>query len=133
MSAEANKKIVLGLFENMSAGKIDLAMDHLSDSATWTVMGDPKTFPLAGTKTKAQLAALLVGVGPVFPKGVKIIPKGLTAEGDRVALEAQSYGEHVNGKVYENKYHFLFIVRDAKVQTVREYLDTIHAKEVLVD
>ena len=133
MSAEANKKIVLDLFENLSAGKIDLAMAHLSDNATWTVMGDPKTFPLAGTKTKEQLANLLVGVRPVFPKGVQIIPKGLTAEGDRVALEAQSYGEHVNGKVYKNLYHFLFILRDAKVQSVREYLDTIHAKDVLVD
>ena len=57
--------------------------------------------------------------------------KGLTAEGDRVAVEAESYAKMKNGKTYQNTYHFLFIVRDGKIQSVKEYLDTIHANAVL--
>ena len=60
-------------------------------------------------------------------------PKGLTAEGDRVAVEAESYGEMATGKIYNNLYHFLLEVRDGKIHAVREYLDTMHAKEVLLD
>jgi uncharacterized protein len=36
-----------------------------------------------------------------------------------------------NGKTYQNTYHSLFIVRDGKIQSAKEYLDTIHANEVL--
>lgn len=133
MSAEKNKNVVLGFFENFSAGKVDAALAMLADTATWWVAGNPEKFVLAGTKTKAQFAELLNGIGAAMPKGLRVTPKGLTAEGDRVAVEAESYGETATGKVYNNLYHFLFEVRDGKIQAVREYLDTMHAKEVLVD
>jgi hypothetical protein len=132
MSAEDNKKIVLGFFENLSSGKAEAMLAMMADNATWTVMGRPETFALAGTKTKAQFAELLKGIGAAMPKGLRVTPKACTAEGDRVAVEAESYGEHANGKVYNNQYHFLVEVRDGKIQAVREYLDTIHAKEVLL-
>ncbi len=132
MSAEANKKLVLGFFENFSSGKFDEALAMMADNATWWVAGKPDKFPLAGTKSKTQFAELVKGIGAAMPKGLRITPKGVTAEGDRVALEAESYGELANGKVYNNLYHFLIEVRDGKIQAVREYLDTMHANEVLV-
>jgi ketosteroid isomerase-like protein len=132
MSAEDNKKIVLSFFENLSAGKVDAMLAAMSDSATWTVMGKPENFALAGTKTKAQFGELFRGIGAALPKGLRVTPKALTAEGNRVAVEAESYGEHANGKVYNNQYHFLIEVQNGKIQAVREYLDTIHAKDVLL-
>jgi ketosteroid isomerase-like protein len=133
MSAEENKNVVLSFFENFSAGKVDAALAMLADTATWWVAGNPEQFVLAGTKTKAQFTELLHGLGAAMPKGLRVTPKGLTAEGERVAVEAESYGETATGKIYNNLYHFLFEVRDGKIQAVREYLDTMHAKEVLVD
>ena len=53
--------------------------------------------------------------------------------GDCVALEAGPRGETATGKVDHNLYHFLFEGRDGKIEAVREYLDTLYAKEVLVD
>ena len=88
MSAEDNKKIVLSFFENLSSGKADAMLAMLADNATWTVMGKPDKFALAGTKTKAQFAELLKGIGSGMPKGLRVTPKALTAEGDRVAMEA---------------------------------------------
>ncbi len=132
MSAEDNKKIVLSFFENFSSGKMEQALAMMADNATWSVMGKPDKFALAGTKTKAQFTELVKGIGAAMPKGLRVTPKGVTAEGDRVALEAESYGETANGKVYNNMYHFLIEVRGGKIQAVREYLDTIHAQDVLV-
>ena len=97
MGAEENKKLVLGFFEDMSAGNAEAFLGAMADNATWWVAGDPKNFPLAGTKTKAEFTKLLGGIGEVMPKGLKITPKGVTAEGNRVAVEAESYGEHANG------------------------------------
>ncbi|MGH7963934.1 MAG: nuclear transport factor 2 family protein [Candidatus Binatia bacterium] len=132
MSAEANKKVVLAFLENLSAGKAQEMFGAMADTLTWWVAGKPEKFALAGTKTKAQMVELLGGLGAKLPKGLKVTPKAMTAEGDRVAVEAESYGEVVGGKVYNNHYHFLFEVRDGKIQAVKEYMDTMHANEVLL-
>jgi ketosteroid isomerase-like protein len=128
MSAEENKRIVLGFFENFSAGKAEAALGAMADNATWWVAGN---FPLSGSKTKKEFTELLKGMGAAMPEGLKLTAKGITAEGDRVAVEAESYGKHANGKVYQNQYHFLIEVRNSKIQAVREYLDTMHANDVL--
>jgi ketosteroid isomerase-like protein len=128
MSAEENKRIVLGFLENLSAGKGAEVMNALADSATWWVQGN---FPLSGTKTKAQFAELAGSLGPKIDGPLTLTPTGITAEGDRVAVEAKSHAKMKNGKVYQNTYHFLFIVRNGKIHEAKEYLDTIHANEVL--
>ena len=37
MSIEENKRVILGFFENLSAGNGDAVMGTLADSATWWV------------------------------------------------------------------------------------------------
>ena len=49
----------------------------------------------------------------------------------RVAIEAESYGRHKSGRVYSNQYHFLMRLRDGKVTEWKEYMDTMHANDVL--
>ena len=55
---------------------------------------------------------------------------GITAEGDRVAAEATSFGPMKSGPAYENSYHFLFRVRDGKVFEVLEYSCSYHAEKI---
>ena len=86
MSADANKGVVLGFFENFSAGKFDDALAMMRDDATWWVAGK---FELSGTKTKAEFGQLVKGIGSAMPNGLKITPKSLVAEGNNVAVEAE--------------------------------------------
>ena len=67
-----------------------------------------------------------------FRKGLSFTIKGITAEGERVAVEAESHGRYASGKTYQNYYHFLLIIRDGKVRQLKEYMDTMHANEVLI-
>jgi hypothetical protein len=62
--------------------------------------------------------------------GLKMTVKSSIAEGNKVALEVQSYGELTNGRIYDQEYHFLMEFRDGKISAVREYLDTQHAYAV---
>jgi uncharacterized protein len=62
--------------------------------------------------------------------GLTMTVKSSIAEGDKVALEVQSYGELTNGRIYSQEYHFLMEFRDGKIGAVREYLDTQHAHQV---
>jgi ketosteroid isomerase-like protein len=55
----------------------------------------------------------------------------MTAEGERVAVEAESKAKLANGTLYHNRYHFLFVVRDGRIQAVKEYLDTLHVMNAL--
>jgi len=120
--------VVLGLLEAMSAGNMSAVSGALADSATWWVAG---SFPLSGTMTKAKFCELFGNVGASTENGLRLTPKGITAEGDRVAVEAESYAKLKNGRTYQNQYHMLFVVRDGKVQQVKEYMDTMHANQVL--
>ena len=128
MGIEENKRLVLGFFENLSAGNGEAVLGAMADSATWWIQGN---FPLSGTKSKQEFAAVVGELGSKIDGGLRVTPKGITAEGDRVAVEAESYAKMKNGKTYQTTYHFLLVVRDGKIQSVREYLDTIHANEVL--
>ena len=128
MSAEQNKAVVRDFLQKFSAGQFDKALEMMAEDGTWWVAGH---FPLSGTKTKAEFKALLAGVGTAMAGPIVIEPVAMTAEGDRVAVEALSRAEHVNGKSYRNEYHFLFVLRDGKLVQVKEYLDTMHANDVM--
>ncbi|HUN58854.1 MAG TPA: nuclear transport factor 2 family protein [Candidatus Binataceae bacterium] len=128
MSVEENKKIAAAFFENLSSGNGAAVMNALADTATWWVAGN---FALSGTKTKQQFAELVGSLGPKIDGPLTIRPTGVTAEGERVAVEAESHAKMKNGKIYHNQYHFLLEIRDGKIQSVKEYLDTTHAADVL--
>ena len=59
--------------------------------------------------------------------------KALTVQGERVAVEVETLSTRIDGKIYHNSYHYLIIVRDGLICERREYLDTIHAREMLSD
>jgi uncharacterized protein len=123
MGIEENKAVVARLFADLSAGRLQNVFDALAEDATWWVAG---TTALSGTYTKPQFVDLLSGVATQAPAGLTVTPVAMTAEGDRVAVEATSHAEFANGRTYRNEYHFLVVVRDGRVAKVREYLDTEH-------
>jgi ketosteroid isomerase-like protein len=127
MSIEDNKKLVTDFWTAFSASDFNSALSMMAEDATWWVAG---TFELSGTYTKAQFKELLGNVTSALPQGIKVTPKMLTAEGDRVSMEAESWGPHANGKIYNNFYHFMHVIREGKLVSVREYLDTMHTRDV---
>jgi len=56
----------------------------------------------------------------------------MTAEDDRVAVEVSGESIHASGKPYNNKYHFLLIIRDGKIIQLKEYMDTQLAAKILL-
>jgi ketosteroid isomerase-like protein len=131
MTTEANKRLVQEYLEYCSDGNYEAAFPLLAESLEFWVAGHPDEFPGAGTMNKAQFMKLASAFGTRIPNGLKVTVRGMTAEGDRVAVEAESYGETASGKIYNNQYHYLFEVRDGQIQSVREYMDTLHANTVM--
>jgi ketosteroid isomerase-like protein len=126
MSIEQNKKLVVELFARFSANDIAGALDTLTDDATWWIAGKPEQLPAAGAHSKEQIARLFHNMADRLKDGLKMKVKGAIAEGDKVAVEVESYGELRNGRTYNQQYHLLMTIRDGKISAVREYLDTQH-------
>lgn len=128
---DRNRAVVTEFMEVFSRGDVDGILACMSDSATWWVAG---SIPgISGTKDKAGFAEMLSGIAESTTTGaIRLTPLAFTAEGDRVAVETESYTELKNGRVYNNLYHFLFEVRDGKIHSVKEYLDTEHTTAVFV-
>ena len=72
MTAEANRNVELSFFDNLSAGRLDLALASMADTATWWVAGNAEQFSLAGTKTRAEFLEMLEVMGAAMPNGVHV-------------------------------------------------------------
>lgn len=96
-------------------------------------MGREGGRPLSGEMDNGAIGELISTVKAAIPEGMKLTPTAWTAEGERIALEMESYGELTNGKVYNNYYHFLVTVSGGKITALREYMDTYHAKLIFID
>ena len=104
---------------------MDEAISLLTEDATWWVIGDPQRLKVAGQKTSEQTVRMLKNMHKALPQGMAYQIIGITAEHDRVAVEVEAEGAWKDGRPYRNTYHFLFCVRDNKVATIREYMDTM--------
>ena len=128
-----NKQKVTDFFERFSSADVAGALDLLSDSVVWKAMGRSGGLPLSGERGKAVIGQLIDDIKAAFPAGIELTPTGWTCEGDRVAVEYESYAEKANGSVYNNFYHFLVVVEGDKIVVIKEYFDTLHVKQVFLD
>jgi ketosteroid isomerase-like protein len=100
-------KVVNSTKKYFSVGKIDEAFAMVAENATWWTSDTYDKYTLGGTRSRAEYLEFAKGVFEVAPQGMRITPTAITAEGDRIAVVAESYAV-VNGTVYSNLYHFLF-------------------------
>ena len=126
MSIEQNKQIARSLFDRFNVNDIAGALDIMTDDATWWIAGKPDQLPVAGVYNKERIARLLNNMVGQLPEGLRMTVKSQICEGDKVAMEVESYGELRNGRVYNQQYHFVVTIREGKVSGIREYLDTQH-------
>ncbi len=123
-----NKKLVSDFFSHFSNGNIDEAFALVSENASWWVPGD---LPFSGTKTKAEYLQVVGAIQSGFPNGLKLEVTSMIAEGNKIAVEVASHGDHANGKTYANQYHFLITIENGEMVAVKEYMDTLHLFQLI--
>lgn len=123
MSTEANRQLVSDTWGAVTNGDVEGFMSRLADDVTWTFFGSHR---FAGTiRGKDELVTkLFAPLGEVLADGIKVHVDTLTAEGDRVVIEARGEAATKDGRPYNNNYCIVVTVRDGKVAHVREYLDS---------
>lgn len=137
MSSELTRtekqEIIEKFLKHFSNANVQAALYLLDESATWRAMGQTGCLPMSGEMDRQAIGALITNVNQSIPAGLKLTPLAWTVEDNRVALEMESCGELTNGRIYNNRYHFLIELRDQRIRSIREYMDTLHVKETFVD
>jgi uncharacterized protein len=128
-SVERNKRITREFFAAMTSGDTPTLLGAYAPEVRIHTMG--RTL-VSGVRTLEEVAPLAAQILGAFPRGLKFEIRNLTAEEDRVAVEAESDGVHVSGVPYHNDYHFFIRFRDdGKIVEFKEYMDTELVTEVL--
>ncbi|WP_408598475.1 nuclear transport factor 2 family protein [Pseudomonas sp. PLMAX] len=119
---ENSRKIALEYLIRVSSGEIDSALELVDENAkVW--------FPDKGDMNREELRDILKYAKSCFVDRISLVPYGITAEDERVAVEVKGDAALKSGAVYDNRYHFLFIVKNGLIVDLREYLDTIPAQK----
>ncbi|MDM4772037.1 nuclear transport factor 2 family protein [Solimonas sp. SE-A11] len=125
---QRNKQAAQAFFDILNRGDVPALIAAYAEDGRCVTMGNTL---ISGTYSRDQIAAAAGGIYQVFPQGIRFTIKAMTAEGERVAVEAESEGAHVSGQVYTNQYHFLMRFRDGKVVEFKEYMDTERVTDIL--
>ena len=129
MDLEANKRAAMALLQASAVHDGEAFAALLADGARYWTCGKPHLFRAAGWKSKETISAYM-RTPSIFPGGVKVTFGAITAETNRVAVEAETRGTLPDGRVYTNVYHYLFtFAPDGRIAEVKEYLDTQSANE----
>lgn len=123
-----NKRRAEAFFDALNRSDVPAIIAAYAEDGRCMTMGNTL---ISGTFGKAQISAAAGSVFDVFPQGIKFTIHEMTAEGDRVAVEASSEGQHVSGKLYSNQYHFFMRFRDGKLLEFKEYMDTERVTDIL--
>ena len=129
---EQNKQLARQYLELIAKGEADAVAQMFTEDGAIIVQS--RTLLPPEVRGREAIRGLISTLPSVFPEtGLRIIVDTVTAEDDRVAIQAHSDAIHVSGKPYNNRYHFLLFFEDGKIRESHEYLDSLLLTDVFFD
>lgn len=123
MNSGSNKLIIQDIFEALAEGNDGPFIDAMADDFQWTWMGSgalDKSF--IGKKTFLEELWQAVRTTLIPPFIVKA--QNIIADDHCVVIEAIGENKTPDGKIYNNKYCWVCLMKDGKIHKLREYMDT---------
>ncbi|MCX5388249.1 nuclear transport factor 2 family protein [Streptomyces sp. NBC_00083] len=130
-ATETGRAVVLGYMDTLTTGDFSALSGFFAPDATWTLAGD---LPLSRTWTGPQeiLGEFIPAMVSHFvPESMEFAFEGVIADGERVFAEWNTRALTTEGARYDQHCLAVFTVRDGRIVAVREYIDTLHAKNVV--
>ncbi|MCX4155423.1 MULTISPECIES: nuclear transport factor 2 family protein [Paraburkholderia] len=122
MSTDKNVQTVKDFFAAIGRGDRKDLLALAAEDIEWIIPGED--WPLAGTRRgHAGLADLLETASKSIETSVE--PREFIAQGDRVVVVGFARGTiKATNKTFEDNWIFAITVRDGKLTSIREYIDT---------
>jgi ketosteroid isomerase-like protein len=123
MSIELNKQLIVTFFAALNSGKKEAILQVLEDDFAFQGMGRHPDW-IRYRWDREAFADAPRNLAALMKKPIFMNLRGMIAEGDRIAVQADSSTEMKNGKTYDNAYLFIFTIKNDKVKEVQEYCCT---------
>jgi ketosteroid isomerase-like protein len=122
MSTEQNIQTVKDFFAAIGRGDRQALLALAAEDIEWIIPGE--NWPLAGTRRgHAGLADLLETASRSIETSTE--PREFIAQGDRVFVAGFARGRiKATNKTFEDHWIFAITVRDGRLTSIREYIDT---------
>jgi ketosteroid isomerase-like protein len=122
VSTEKNVQTVKDFFAAIGRGDKEGLLALVAEDIAWIIPGED--WPLAGThRGHAGLADLLETASKAMETSTE--PREFIAQGDRVLVVGFARGKvKATNKAFEDDWIFAITVRDGKLTSIREYVDT---------
>lgn len=122
MSTDKNVQTVKDFFAAIGRGDRKGLLALAAEDIEWIIPGED--WPLAGTRRgHAGLADLLETASKSIETSTE--PREFIAQGDRVVVVGFARGTiKATNKTFEDNWIFAITVRDGKLTSIREYIDT---------
>jgi len=122
MSTEKNIQTVKDFFAALGRGDRERLLALVAEDIEWIVPGED--WPLAGTyRGHVGLADLLETASRSMETSTQ--PREFVAQGDRVLVVGFASGKvNATDKRFEDDWIFAITVRDGRLASIREYIDT---------
>jgi ketosteroid isomerase-like protein len=122
------RAVIDEFFTRMNAHDAEGVLELIDDDVDWWIAG---SLLFSGERTKLEVSNLIPMLFGVFPD-FKFVVLSIISEGNRVAVEAESFATTFDGRRYNNRYHDVFEVADGRIRACREYYDTLHTSQVML-
>jgi ketosteroid isomerase-like protein len=122
MLIEEQKKVADKAIRALNAGTPQTDL-YCPDATHWT--------PRMGVRTMPQMQHMVAAVLDKFTTGINLNVRSITAEDNRVIIEAKGNATLKNGGPYENDYCFVVEFDGELIRAVREYNDARKAEAAL--
>ncbi|HKN93625.1 MAG TPA: nuclear transport factor 2 family protein [Thermoleophilaceae bacterium] len=129
-SSDDAKAVVRDYVAALQSRDTEAVRASFAEDATWTLAaGD---LPIAGTWSGRDAILddfLAAALSYYEPESVEFEVTGMIGDGARVVLQWTSRARTRRGRDYVNDCIGVFTVEDGRIQSVREYMDTLYAAE----
>ena len=125
MSTNADVKVVQTVLSAFVRGDIPAVLNELTEDVDWFIPGPPERLGYAGARRgREQVLQFFVALDAAL-EFLKFEPREYVAEGDKVVAFGHNHDRaKATGRLFENEWACLFVVRDGKIAKVRMYEDT---------
>ena len=124
--AAGYKAIVQAFFDALSASDFDAAFALTTPGGVIHLPQPRQTMLLS--QWRGVYEALMASQ---FPDGCRYEIHELIADGDRVCARTDSFAPMRGGGVYNNRYHWILGLADARITEIYESLDTLYARDTI--
>ncbi|MDR7103642.1 nuclear transport factor 2 family protein [Croceicoccus sp. BE223] len=121
MSHTDARQTILDFFDDLNAGRHEQAFARFSPDVEYQIVA---AAPYGATVDRAGLAAVAAEVFAELAEPLQTTVGLIIAQGEHVVAEVTSHAKTRRGGSYDNRYLFIYRVKDGLIVEGREYFDS---------